>query len=834
VRAYTTKVYDDPDKLLFISSISDVKYGFTYLDGTGLMQLIRQDGNNTDNNLYRAYPLNNGYVLVTLASANKSVVGTLVDWSGRVLQSNVMLTDVPVDGGSPPLAKTNVNADKDFLVATRNKNVILWKIFSAPNSTGKTTQLYEGSITGDDYNILVDHEIFSTTEGGYGIALLKHIPKFTDDPRNSKVFYAYPQWLLYVTFWQPGAQQFDTPRLVWQNPNPIPNNRFVINGCAVAVDGTGYFCIVKIPSEDAYDNVKVSFLSTGSVTNVNVIVNGTANGTTVKEIFGIRQMPYGGFLVVEVDVGAYTGSPYSVSVRNNDGSIIQTFKLPDAGVGDFAVFPNNTMWTGSRGSSNTSVAFVPLPKLLQEDAGFKNLLVDSSVPPSGSFVSSDTTNITLIFRKQVALSTQNISIYQETDSDPIFRQGFSAESGFCSVTLNETAVTCKIFKSTFNQPDATYDVVVDNNFVMLKSLNQPLTGVTKGNWVYHGDTTTGLLRLTPEGTSLFEQLSTDDRNSFLDSMVTKLTELVPINPSRITTNRRNQPDPNAPTHQTLFPVTLGATDDKSQRTVQQIIDDLDELIKNKGYNSFSREYPTSYLDETYVFSPSVNLWDAYKFQLLAFFVGLWVLAIIYFLARRKYPEGQNFMIVKLTIILVDLSLDIAFVLLSAKNVPQIYTPRYYHVVYDYCDLAFSILMKEISKNVKFQEWFSKNVRVASVSTLLAGADVEVITLIGSKFAGLKMFSAPLSKIALNQVFWVSTLNLVIEDIPQLIIQILYRDLTVSYDIIPLLSLVMSSIVLTSNIVGRVYDGCIRWKERKRRHSIPKDEMLVTSDVQEDE
>ena len=110
--------------------------------------------------------------------------------------------------------------------------------------------------------------------------------------------------------------------------------------------------------------------------------------------------------------------------------------------------------------------------------------------------------------------------------------------------------------------------------------------------------------MTPEGTTLFEQLSTDydDKNSFLDSMIAKLAELIPIDPSRITTSRRNQPDPNAP-DQILFQVTFKPTKDPSQRTVQQIIDDLDDLISNKAYNSFSLEYPTSYLDETYGFSP---------------------------------------------------------------------------------------------------------------------------------------------------------------------------------------------------------------------------------------
>ncbi|CAG8530675.1 2621_t:CDS:2 [Paraglomus brasilianum] len=228
-------------------------------------------------------------------------------------------------------------------------------------------------------------------------------------------------------------------------------------------------------------------------------------------------------------------------------------------------------------------------------------------------------------------------------------------------------------------------------------------------------------------------------------MVAKLAELVPIDPSRITTNRRNQPDPKAPAHQILLSVTFKSSDDRSQRTVQQIIDDLDDLVKNKGYNSFSLEYPTSCLDETYGFSPVANLWAAYKIKLIGLFAGLLVLLVIYFFARRKYPEGCNFIVIKFALILADLSLDVAFVLLSAKNVPEIHTPR---MVWSECKNNFS-----------------------------NHSDVEAITFLGSKFAGLKMFSAPLSKTALNYVFWGSTLNLFIEDIPQLVIQV-HEDIAV--------------------------------------------------------
>src|SRR6185312_9354609 len=95
--------------------------------------------------------------------------------------------------------------------------------------------------------------------------------------------------------------------------------------------------------------------------------------------------------------------------------------------------------------------------------------------------------LTLNFTDPVTLSEQNISIYQMTNGNRILRQGFSAKSNLCSSPeQNDFAIRCKIFKSTFNQRNATYYVVMDNNFVMSKSLKQPLTGVTMGNWVYYG------------------------------------------------------------------------------------------------------------------------------------------------------------------------------------------------------------------------------------------------------------------------------------------------------------------------------------------------------------
>ena len=200
------------------------------------------------------------------------------------------------------------------------------------------------------------------------MAVLERLDHQVEDPLVSKLFHSSPQWLLYVRFWQPDTLQFDTPHLIWQSPNPV--STVIVDGCEVAADGTGYFCIIEVPSinEVSWDYVKVAFLSSGSVTDVNVISDDTEE--TSKSIYGIRQLPYGGFLFMEFILN-YTdlSVEHNAIVKDNNGTTIATFSLTDTNTdlhSDFAIFPNNTMWVGGLALSNLVITYLPLPKLLPE------------------------------------------------------------------------------------------------------------------------------------------------------------------------------------------------------------------------------------------------------------------------------------------------------------------------------------------------------------------------------------------------------------------------------------------------------------------------------------
>ncbi len=86
-------------------------------------------------------------------------------------------------------------------------------------------------------------------------------------------------------------------------------------------------------------------------------------------------------------------------------------------------------------------------------------------------------------------------------------------------------------------------------------------------------------------------------------------------------------------------------------------------------------------------------------------------------------------------------------------------------------MTFFILIRELSINPNFYKWFRTYHNVAAIFTIFSTADVESLTMINSKLANLAAFDAPISKPAEKRILIVSIGNFVIEDTPQLIIQV---------------------------------------------------------------
>ncbi|PKY59451.1 hypothetical protein RhiirA4_515309, partial [Rhizophagus irregularis] len=87
-------------------------------------------------------------------------------------------------------------------------------------------------------------------------------------------------------------------------------------------------------------------------------------------------------------------------------------------------------------------------------------------------------------------------------------------------------------------------------------------------------------------------------------------------------------------------------------------------------------------------------------------------------------------------------------------------------------------------------------------------DIQILNTFSSDLFGLKIFSAPLTKRSQKIMLWGSIISIFIEDVPQFIIQGLYYNSVITYDLIPTLALASG--------------GCIHRRDKikefnKRRH-----------------
>jgi hypothetical protein len=108
-------------------------------------------------------------------------------------------------------------------------------------------------------------------------------------------------------------------------------------------------------------------------------------------------------------------------------------------------------------------------------------------PAINDVVDSSIEKIIIKYTIPVKLSTGNISIFQLND-DPfkpgLLQQTFSADSKLCTIGSDDHTVLIPIFKGTFNQPNSSYYVVVENDFVSSQARNEPLIGIRGKDWIF--------------------------------------------------------------------------------------------------------------------------------------------------------------------------------------------------------------------------------------------------------------------------------------------------------------------------------------------------------------
>ncbi|CAG8479285.1 6077_t:CDS:10 [Ambispora gerdemannii] len=701
------------------------------------------------------------YFLVSYVNVTKKIgtkndynyyrVGLLMDLDGTVKDFFPM---TPVqDFASSGILVENLKPDSGFfwLYSASINNTLGWIKYSTVYSNGTIK-----NITSGDFSIATHSAFpFAMLDGGYGLAYTLNKTRETQSNKENISDILFSNWEAYVTFLRPNAKQFEQPFLLYETTQKL--NMLYIYSCNAPYDSDGLKCLLRM--EIGFGNniqalfKQVWFLTSGSVYKIEDI-------PLVKsqyEVNGISTLFYGGFLLTVYDKKGTDNSSVTGLIYDSKGNPYGKWDIPDnVRMSDvYDVLPNNSLWSIST-LTNTSFSIVTTDlKRFSYDNGYGNLKINRTTPGIDAIVSDTLKDITLAFIKPVALSIGNISIYQTgINGDDLLRQTIYWLSELASTTDNDYNVSIRILPSTFNQPSASYYVLMDNNFVKDKELNEPILGIKKNGYRLYSDNysdrysdgITCLLRLTPEGSEYFKSLSNDDKNILFIRIRDELIKFTPIEDNRLSTSKRWQQDPKTASQQVLMEFKVEASQNSKINT-RRIITDIDHLVRFKAYTQISLSNFTYLLDETYGATSALDLWEKYKYKLTYVVGGIGFVFMTFLFGRFRHPEGNNSVVFQLALIFVDSTFDVLFIVNNGQDVSSLFYPSIIVLCFSVAFngiLAFLIILRETAQNYKFSNWFNSNMRTTTIFTILSGADVDVIRIIGSRFAGLEIFNAPFS------------------------------------------------------------------------------------------
>ncbi|CAG8716619.1 4641_t:CDS:2 [Gigaspora margarita] len=604
---------------------------------------------------------------------------------------------------------------------------------------------------------------------------------------------------VYVIFYYIETKIHTEPFLLYQIPTKIlktNNNQMLIRTltlkdiiCRVDFNGAGNICLLLMNSKFNTTNnnnntnlpptqnflLKISYLSSGAITKIGDMKN------DFNYRYWVQPFQFGGYLMTQYQRNLIFGF-----ILDENGDLYRNWSLPQPLNGPmykstYLLLLNDSIVTvESQNNSIWSVTCDDSSKFIDRDDKhkFNNPIITSANPTIGSRVNESTKQLYLSFNYSIILSSSNISIYQRVNGtgQDLLRQRFQGISSnqFCQIDpKNNRTIIIEILSSTFNEPNSLYYVVVENNFAKRRDTNEALLGIDKNLWTMVTGALTGIIRLTPDGSSHYLSLNSVDQQKFNEQMATDLSYIIPVENNRLTPINGFEKDLSTGNLQILLFFIIKDTTDLSKKSASKILQDFNALLKYKKYSALMNHNTTLLIDKNYPMTIAPLFLRDYLMLIIIIIIILIVFVILYFLASWKFKEADNFAMFKLIFIIADLGLRISFVINDARKVPELWLPSLVILMFSIfinITSSFLIIIHEIGKNPKFSKWFSKYGFLLPFFTILSAGHIETLYILSSKFGMLKVFRTTFSKSAENTIFWVGILGLII-GIPQFIIQV---------------------------------------------------------------
>ncbi|PKY51543.1 hypothetical protein RhiirA4_468656 [Rhizophagus irregularis] len=569
--------------------------------------------------------LTNEYILLTYYKINDTTrYGMICNRKGEILTKT---KDLDL-GGSKVSSFSNVivniNPEISFLWLTGNYdspngiNTISWKIFSMPTSDENIidkniTQLGSDSISskGEEWG---EYKGFPTIDGGYGISLIAHHIQPSISAVDNETLSLKPEWLIYVTFLK--YQTYERMELfqIYQTNSNLNITTMKFRECNLAFDN-GYICIISASSSSPAKSGEfiISFLSSGAVIEKGIsqfIIDNQIPSGRQYNINGVVSLVYGGFAIILQNTNYESNICYSPDGRHpftNCENLPIMFQKGENGLLIYGLLSNNSLWIIQNEISlgKWSIYSFDLKQFVKDVHGYGNPYIESTLPPLDSEIYLGTKEISINFNNPIALSSNDISIYQVNQTQDIIRQRISAKNlEFIHLSNNNLTINIKVLSSTFNM-QKTYYVLMDNNFVKNLTNNEPKIGIKKNKWNFtaiqltepkHAESAIVSIGLNEDCSRIFDNFTLQERSDFFVNFQNKLRQILPDSENQLTFTGKYRKDSSNSQIQLALNIKKKG---KASRNVKSIIDDLDTLIRNKEITQISMVEPTVYLDKEY-------------------------------------------------------------------------------------------------------------------------------------------------------------------------------------------------------------------------------------------
>ncbi|CAB4484235.1 unnamed protein product [Rhizophagus irregularis] len=350
-----------------------------------------------------------------------------------------------------------------------NYNLTQWII----NEDGSFSNIAATVLT-----LQVQPSVVSTVDGGYMFIY----PNVTtsQDPYSS-------QTGLYAMYCGYGSNIVRETVILYENMMYL---NIVGLNCFISYSEVGQICLISIQSTTDPNpiivNIQVSYLSRGTVFDIKH-VNVTL--PTIINDPNFTPLPFGGYLYSVIQTTNMSSYIWGYVLDENGNLNQWDLSYPTLSDSNFPhqILTNNTLVILQPiVGQNWSLITTDLYKI-HEDNGYGNMFIRDTSPTIQQTITARETNpLKITYTIPIVFSIGTITIFQSNgSSNPgIVRQTINGLNNQNYVTFDNDTVSIDIIESTFNNPDSTYYVMIENNFVSTLSYNEPLPGLYSNIWSF--------------------------------------------------------------------------------------------------------------------------------------------------------------------------------------------------------------------------------------------------------------------------------------------------------------------------------------------------------------